>query len=454
MSSFERYERSLPGLLEELAPPRTPDYFDDILGQVDRTRQRPGWAFLERWLPMSAVSERLATAPRVPLRALLVAVLLVLALVVGAVLIAGSQRARVPAPFGPAANGLVAFVGNGGAIQTGNANTGATTVIVPGPGHRQPVFSPDGTRLVYLQAGDGVGYDIVVSGADGSSPKVISTNTSTTVGYLGWSADGGQVVAAVLPSVFAFDLAKGGPPAKLTDAIPMVGSFVSFDGFNAGLADVFRPPAGDEFMYTGNGPAGGGIYRQALSGGAPSAVLTTNTTTIPFQDLWGAQWSPDGKQIAVSLLRPDDPNDWRVYVMNADGSGLRRLTNLDLPGTIVAELHPAWSPDGKQIALMRWFDHRTPAQGIEPRPITIVDVATGTEREVGDVETNDHISGDETSHGSHGWAWSPDGSSILEAPGAGSPDEGTLLVVDATTGTVTRTRFTSSSAPSWQRTQR
>ena len=60
MSSSERYERRLQGLLEELAAPRTPAYFDDILGQVDRTRQRPGWTFPERWLPMSAVSQRLA----------------------------------------------------------------------------------------------------------------------------------------------------------------------------------------------------------------------------------------------------------------------------------------------------------------------------------------------------------------------------------------------------------
>ena len=69
MSSSERYERRLPELLDELAAPRTPAYFDDILGQVGRTRQRPGWTFPERWLPMSAVSERLSAAPRVPLRA-------------------------------------------------------------------------------------------------------------------------------------------------------------------------------------------------------------------------------------------------------------------------------------------------------------------------------------------------------------------------------------------------
>src|SRR5262249_33807910 len=98
-----------------------------------------------------------------------------------------------------------------------------------------------------------------------------------------------------------------------------------------------------------------------------------------------------------------------------------------------------------------WFDHRTPSEWIEPRPITIVDVASGAEREVGGVETNDHTAGDATSHGSLGWGWSPDGSSILEIPGQGSSDRGRLLLVDAETGTVTRTDLTTTFAPSWQR---
>jgi Tol biopolymer transport system component len=38
-------------------------------------------------------------------------------------------------------------------------------------------------------------------------------------------------------------------------------------------------------------------------------------------------------------------NYYEIYVMNADGSGLRRLT--DTPGS---EGHPAWSPDGTMIA--------------------------------------------------------------------------------------------------------
>src|SRR5207247_11024943 len=51
-------------------------------------------------------------------------------------------------------------------------------------------------------------------------------------------------------------------------------------------------------------------------------------------------WSPDGQRIAFSSQR-DGSTD--IYVMNADGSGLRRVT----AGPF--DQQPAWSPDGARI---------------------------------------------------------------------------------------------------------
>jgi tricorn protease-like protein len=60
-------------------------------------------------------------------------------------------------------------------------------------------------------------------------------------------------------------------------------------------------------------------------------------------------WSPDGSQIAFESLRDDPINQeyMDIYTMNADGSGLTRLTNTD---TWYAQ--PDWSPDGSRIALV------------------------------------------------------------------------------------------------------
>ncbi|HEY8504894.1 MAG TPA: hypothetical protein VIL46_09950 [Gemmataceae bacterium] len=60
-------------------------------------------------------------------------------------------------------------------------------------------------------------------------------------------------------------------------------------------------------------------------------------------------WSPDGKQIAFVSTREPAPKPgmaWNaLYVMNADGSGVRRVSE---PGT--ACYSPAWSPKGDRIA--------------------------------------------------------------------------------------------------------
>lgn len=53
-------------------------------------------------------------------------------------------------------------------------------------------------------------------------------------------------------------------------------------------------------------------------------------------------WSPDGSKVALVLTR--DNNGSQLYMMNADGSGLKRLTS---GGGIDTE--PSWSPDGQSI---------------------------------------------------------------------------------------------------------
>jgi Tol biopolymer transport system component len=65
-----------------------------------------------------------------------------------------------------------------------------------------------------------------------------------------------------------------------------------------------------------------------------------NLTNAPHSNEWGPAWSPDGTQIAFNSDREGIP---QVYVMNADGTDLRRLS--DVWGE-----YPAWSPDGDRIA--------------------------------------------------------------------------------------------------------
>jgi hypothetical protein len=63
-------------------------------------------------------------------------------------------------------------------------------------------------------------------------------------------------------------------------------------------------------------------------------------------------WSPDGTRIAYES---DRDGSYEIWTMNADGSEQRRLTSGSRfrcapGGCSVPRFHPSWSPDGKQIA--------------------------------------------------------------------------------------------------------
>jgi TolB protein len=57
----------------------------------------------------------------------------------------------------------------------------------------------------------------------------------------------------------------------------------------------------------------------------------------------GANYSPDGSKIALILSRQGSPH---LYMVNPDGSGLRRVTDV----SNAVESSPTWSPDGESIA--------------------------------------------------------------------------------------------------------
>lgn len=424
MTTNDRFERRLPAMLEDYAVPRMPAYFDDVISTTARTRQRPGWSFPERWFPMSAISERLATAPRLPWRMVAIAALLVLAAVAAAALIAGSRQPRVPAPFGVAANGLVAFVDDSGAITAIDAATGDSRVLVAGPGNQQPMFSPDGTRLAYLRP-RGADPGIVVARADGSAPVVVGDKS---LDLLTWMPDSRSVVASRGGDLVAVDA------TRLAEPRPLLESVAPGDEYNLREATLFRPPDGREVLAIETGADGLGLYAHAVPGSTIRPILTQRTSPIPFDEVARPQWSPDGTRIALMLLPAGGTQfDHRIYVVNADGSGLRQLSPESVVGGHIDEGHPSWSPDGSRVAFQRaitTFDSTN-----DPRPITVVDVATGDATEVGHHLRN----------GFAGWAWSPDGTAILQVDG-----ESEVIVWDIVTSK--RTPLGSSpGAATWQR---
>jgi tRNA A-37 threonylcarbamoyl transferase component Bud32 len=132
--------------------------------------------------------------------------------------------------------------------------------------------------------------------------------------------------------------------------------------------------------------SGGGIGLMD-AGGFVVKKLTSEVTTHPNIS---PAWSPDGSKIAFAGASEEG---FDLYVMNADGTDIVRLT--DLPGD---ETQPAWSPDGDRIAYS-WDD----LGGTRFRTgISVVNVdGTGSTELVS--RENEEL---------YGPGWSPDGSRL------------------------------------------
>ena len=71
------------------------------------------------------------------------------------------------------------------------------------------------------------------------------------------------------------------------------------------------------------------------------------TAPLPLSYISHIGWSPDGKRLV--LTKGSSPKDFELYLVNADGTGLQRLT---------AGNDAAWSPDSRQIAFTRYEPYK------------------------------------------------------------------------------------------------
>jgi TolB protein len=164
-----------------------------------------------------------------------------------------------------------------------------------------------------------------------------------------WSPDGAKIVfdrcqescrvfvvssAGGTPTPVTGSSPKGACPAKcLDDSYPAF----SPDGKRVAFAHAFGAVRDDQIDHAG-------IYASNLDG---SQLRKVTLPKLRAAEDGQPQWSPDGRRIVfVRVNVTAVPRDRRaIFVVNVNGTGLRRLT----PWRLDAGDGPDWAPDGSRI---------------------------------------------------------------------------------------------------------
>ncbi|HUQ00112.1 MAG TPA: hypothetical protein VM093_06595 [Aeromicrobium sp.] len=247
---------------------------------------------------------------------------------------------------------------------------------VDGDGNaRQSVFSdwsPDGSRIAFdSDRVDADGNEDVVQtyvmDADGSNVRQVTAGLGSQ-GDPAWSPNGQRLATEADWGNYPSDQGIWTIPSNAsmvhkTGAV-RVTTFPYADGYDG---EPQYSPDGAWIVFTrfasclfhpnkDKQPAG---CQQAIFKVWPDGSHLTQLTA------WGRQnsapdWSPDGKQIAFDsgdVGRQGSVGD--VWVMNANGSGKRRLTHtrpVSRAAGFVITNNPVWSPDGTQLMFTQWHD--------------------------------------------------------------------------------------------------
>jgi Tol biopolymer transport system component len=420
---IDRFESELPVALRDVAGAGRSDYLTDVLGRTARTRQRPPWASLERWLPMDLVTPR-APVARIPWRSIGIVALLGLLLAALIAVYAGSQR-RLPPPFGPAENGVIPYSYDGDILVV-NPVTGQTETIVGGPEEDYaPTFSQDGTQIGFLRGVSAGVERIMVVDADGGEPHAIAAEPFRLT-YAQWVPGrnelivGHQLGGSERLEIFG---ASGKEPSRLLLE-------------NAGVDwAYFRPPDADEILFRGQIDGTWGLYTMRPDGTgitllAASEFTARNPGQPPDQDINFPAYSPDGSKIYYNHW--SEAEGIQAWVMNADGSDKHRFNTDGPAGWWEGEMVP--SPDGKWVLM--W---RVPPEGQGPGGLTIYPAdGSGDGMPIGpDIVGTAH------------WSWAPDSTKVLM--NYNDSAEGGQVLIDPVTGEWNAAPWGANTEPDWQR---
>jgi Tol biopolymer transport system component len=416
MTDNDGFDRTVSGWLHDQAGRGAPAYLDEVLARTMRTRQRPAWSSLERWLPMDLTTHARAIALPGPGKALLIAAGL-LALVGLAILAVGSRQPRVPAPFGPAENGLIGYWAEGD-ILVAESDGSHARVVVGGPTEDiAPLYSRDGTRMAFLRLSGAHESRLMIGAPDGSAVREVLQAPLTDADWLEWSPDDESL--AVVHNLNQM---------RVLSIVDIDGGTIrtlDLGGLAVDNSVYWRPTAGSELIFTARTGSGSltraVVYSIQADGSRLTPIAPAMTGPAEYLSL---DPSPDG--LALTYWRWEAAKGSRIHRLDIT-TGTDREATFDPTATGETGLHH--SPDGATVVVQR--EDSMAQLMVAPTDASRPGILIGPRFALDSEPT---------------YGFSPDGDSIyLDFPAA------TPQFLDVATGAIRPGPGTASECCSWQR---
>jgi Tol biopolymer transport system component len=206
-------------------------------------------------------------------------------------------------------------------------------------------WSADGRQLVFAATASPstAPAQLWIMNSDGSGQHQLLNDPSFFDTYPGFSPDGTSIVFERCP----FN-SNGCELYRIRADGTDLTALINFD-LNTDRLDITA-----EYSPDGETIAFAGFFRD----GVLSAIYLMNADgsdirriTPPEIEAWLPDWSPDGRKIVFSTrsLYPPNTINQETWVVNTNGTELKQVT---FPGAL-HDFFPSWSPDGTSIAFER-----------------------------------------------------------------------------------------------------